>query len=84
MPTAPSDKREWALKRLNALGERAHRSGVRAAAVLREGDAARQVVQAAKTAHASLIVLGTHGRGAIPKLFLGSVAERVVRTSRAQ
>jgi nucleotide-binding universal stress UspA family protein len=28
-----------------------------------------------------LIVLGTHGRGALSHLFMGSVAERVVRTA---
>jgi nucleotide-binding universal stress UspA family protein len=28
-----------------------------------------------------LIVMGTHGRGAVSRLFMGSVAERVVRTA---
>ena len=33
----------------------------------------------ARTADIDLIVMGTHGRGAIDRLFLGSVAERVMR-----
>jgi hypothetical protein len=31
--------------------------------------------------HIDLIVVGTHGRGAVAHLFVGSVAERVVRTA---
>ncbi len=73
--------REWSQRRLASASERARKSGVKVSTVLREGDAAPQIVQAAKRARADLIVLGTHGRGAIPRFFLGSVAERVVRTS---
>ena len=42
------------------------------------GDA---IVDYAKNAHIDLIVLGTHGRQAIGRFLLGSVAERVVRTA---
>ncbi|MGZ3455340.1 MAG: universal stress protein [Polyangiales bacterium] len=41
------------------------------------GDAADVIVEASK--NCDLIVMGTHGRSAIAHLFLGSVAERVVR-----
>ncbi len=47
--------------------------------VLLEGEPWREIVNAAKARGADLIVLGTHGRHGIPRLFLGSVAERVVR-----
>jgi len=49
---------------------------------LREGKPATEILDAAKRHAARLIVLGTHGRGGLEHLFLGSVAARVVRKSR--
>jgi universal stress protein A len=40
---------------------------------------AAAIVEHARANHIDLIVLGTHGRGALSHLFMGSVAERVVR-----
>jgi nucleotide-binding universal stress UspA family protein len=37
------------------------------------------IVDYAKSNRVNLIVLGTHGRGALSHVFMGSVAERVVR-----
>ncbi|MHC4548977.1 MAG: universal stress protein [Planctomycetota bacterium] len=48
---------------------------------LREGKAAPLVLDAAKRHDVQLIVMGTHGRGGLEHLFLGSVAARVVRKS---
>lgn len=49
--------------------------------LLRVGDAASVIVQAAAELHADLIVMGTHGRRGIARLVLGSVAEQVARNS---
>lgn len=38
-----------------------------------------EIIRYAKTEETDLIVMGTHGRGAIAHLLLGSVAEKVVR-----
>jgi len=38
-------------------------------------------VETAKRHGADIIVMGTHGRSGVMRAFLGSVAERVVRTS---
>ena len=38
-----------------------------------------EIIRYAKTDETDLIVMGTHGRGAIAHLLLGSVAEKVVR-----
>jgi len=42
-------------------------------------DIARALLQAADDMKADLIVIGTHGRRGIKRLFLGSVAEQVIR-----
>ena len=41
-----------------------------------------RIVGVAKSRNADLIVMGTHGRGALAHLMLGSVAERVVRSAQ--
>lgn len=40
-----------------------------------------EIIQYAAEHHIDLIVMGTHGRGAVGHLLLGSVAERVVRSA---
>lgn len=50
-------------------------------AVLRQGDAAAEILTAADELKASMIVMGTHGRQGLAHLILGSVAERVLRKS---
>jgi nucleotide-binding universal stress UspA family protein len=47
--------------------------------LLREGDPASEIVAAAKQWHADVIVVGTHARGAVGRLLLGSTAEAVLR-----
>jgi nucleotide-binding universal stress UspA family protein len=44
-------------------------------------DAAAQIVRTARSINASLIVMGTHGRGGVVRVLMGSVAEKVVRTA---
>jgi nucleotide-binding universal stress UspA family protein len=52
-----------------------------AGSVLRIGTPVEQILAVAKESQADLIVMGTHGRRGVAHLFMGSVAERVVRTS---
>lgn len=51
------------------------------AVVLTSTNPASAIVQYATDAKVNLIVVGTHGRGAVSHLLIGSVAERVVRTA---
>jgi nucleotide-binding universal stress UspA family protein len=46
-----------------------------------EGDAADAILQVAGDKGASLIVMGTHGRKGISHLFIGSVAEEVLKNA---
>jgi nucleotide-binding universal stress UspA family protein len=70
--------RKYAEKKLAALQAKAREAGVRATTLLPEGVAHEQIVRAAKSKKADLIVIGTHGRTGLAKFFLGSVASRVV------
>lgn len=45
------------------------------------GYPAEEVLEAAKTENADMIVMGTHGRKGIDRILFGSVAEKVVKTS---
>jgi nucleotide-binding universal stress UspA family protein len=48
-------------------------------AVLREGDAWRQILATVDEIHADLVIMGTHGRHGLSYALLGSVAEKIVR-----
>jgi nucleotide-binding universal stress UspA family protein len=45
------------------------------------GDPARQIVKLAGESNCDLIVMGTHGRSGVGRVFLGSVAEEVMRNA---
>lgn len=73
-----SSARAQAQKRLNAIVARARKAGVRATGLLLEGVPHERVARAARAKKADLLVIGTHGRTGFAKLFLGSVASRVL------
>jgi nucleotide-binding universal stress UspA family protein len=52
-----------------------------ASSLLVQGKAFEEISGQAKEIGADLIVMGTHGRQGVNHLFIGSVAERVVRTA---
>jgi nucleotide-binding universal stress UspA family protein len=70
--------REWAaqLEEWAAYG-RLHGAKVRT--VLRVGAAYREIVAEAKEHGVDLVLVGTHGRGEIHRLLVGSTADRVIR-----
>lgn len=71
-----------AWKKLEALRSVGHPDGVRVVpSVLSSTAPADAIVRYARTEQIDLIVMGTRGRGGVPRLLLGSVAERVVRTA---
>lgn len=49
--------------------------------VVTEGVPAKEIVQLAERMAADLLVMGTHGRGGFEQRFLGSVTEKVLRTT---
>jgi nucleotide-binding universal stress UspA family protein len=76
------------LERIADLHERAEhflrlaqrRAGnVASEAIMREGVAPTEIIEAAKAWNADLIVVGSHNRGRFSRLILGSTAEALVR-----
>ncbi|MGE0460657.1 MAG: universal stress protein [Vicinamibacterales bacterium] len=56
------------------------RTSLKVVDVVRQApSAAADILEYARANHIDLIVMGTHGRGALEHLLMGSVAERVVR-----
>ncbi len=73
-----ASSKAWAQKELDRRVKKAKGAGVRARALLLDGVPHEQIIRAAKSRRADLLVLGTHGRSGLAKLFIGSVAGRVV------
>ena len=62
-----------------ALVLRVRREGVSASFIVWEGEPGPAIVDAAASEQADVIVVGSHGRGALGRMFAGSVSEFVVR-----
>ena len=68
-------------KHLGALVKKAEHAGARAKGLLVEGVPHERIARAARSKKADMVVIGTHGRTGLAKLFLGSVASRVLAVS---
>lgn len=65
--------------RLNKLLTGADREKLHAQLVSKQGSAFVEIIRYARQNDIDLIVMGTHGRGPIAHMLMGSVAEKVVR-----
>jgi nucleotide-binding universal stress UspA family protein len=72
---------DHAQKQLDKLVARAKAAGARVRGLVLDGVAAETIVRTARSKHADVIVMGTHGRTGFARLLMGSVAERVVGTA---
>ena len=68
-------------RRLAALVARARRDGAQARSALVEGLPSEGIGRVARAERADVVVMGTHGHTWLGRLFLGSVAQRVLTTS---
>ncbi|MEZ4265286.1 MAG: universal stress protein [Myxococcota bacterium] len=78
-----AEARAAARQRLETIAEalREANPGLVTSVEVRDGHPVDVILDAAEADGASRIIVGTHGRRGLRRLFLGSVAERVVRAS---
>ena len=82
VPEMQRDLEAAARRRIDELLIDSDRSGPPSeAVVITSGSPAYAIVDYARENGIDLIVMGTHGRGALAHLLMGSVAERVVRVA---
>jgi nucleotide-binding universal stress UspA family protein len=81
MPNLREEIEKEAQERLAAMMTDEDRIRFRALTVIVAGNPFLEIVRYAKANAIDLIVMGTHGRGPIAHMLLGSVAEKVVRKS---
>ena len=81
MPQLRDEIEKESRLRLGALLTDGERKAFRAETALLAGNPFLEIIRYAKTHGIDLIVMGTHGRGPIAHMLLGSVAEKVVRKS---
>jgi len=67
-----------ALRELDGTTARLREGGVKARGLMRVGAPFLEIINAAQSEGADLIVMGTHGRTGLAHVLIGSVAERVV------
>ena len=75
----PSGLEEPALERLRAI--RPADSAIAVRHVLATGVPVQEILRVAADTKCDLIVMGTHGRGGLSRMIMGSVAEGVLRKS---
>ena len=72
---------EWGARATNDIVARATKRGLTAVGAVESGRPHRHIVEYATRHGIDVIVIGTHGHGRFDRFLLGSVADKVVRSS---
>jgi nucleotide-binding universal stress UspA family protein len=72
-------QRKWAEETLEARAADLRQRGMKASYRVQVGVPFEEIVKVAEEERADMIVMGTHGRGGLNRVLLGSIAERVIR-----
>jgi nucleotide-binding universal stress UspA family protein len=67
-------------KYLDSILERLNRSGIKATHIILMGKPAESITEYATDNNIDLLIMATHGRSGLTKLFWGSIAEKVLRS----
>jgi nucleotide-binding universal stress UspA family protein len=79
VPAFVEGQRKWATDMLQSRVDTIVKDGTAARAKVTAGVPVDEIVRAAAEEAVAFIVMGTHGRGQLDRLLLGSVADRVIR-----
>ncbi|MCX6537647.1 MAG: universal stress protein [Acidobacteria bacterium] len=79
MPSLREEIEKEATERLGAIVTDEERQRLRVTTAVIAGNPFLEIIRYARAHDVDLIVLGTHGRGPVAHMLLGSVAEKVVR-----
>ena len=84
--TGPQSKRDWRAKTLREehryIQEKARelsQSGIKVTTLLLQGETVETILREAAKLNAEMIVVGSHGHGALYKALVGSVSEGIIR-----
>jgi nucleotide-binding universal stress UspA family protein len=72
---------EGAEKRLHEFVDEHFSAFADTKATVAAGDPAEEIINYIKDQHINLVIMGTHGRKGMDKIFFGSVADRIVKTA---
>ncbi len=75
------EQRRTAEQQLVRIGADLKKQGLRHRAMVKGGSPSQVIVDTARTSGADLIIMATHGRTGLAHMFMGSVAEKVVRSA---
>jgi universal stress protein A len=79
--TLIEEQRRLGEQQLARLGADLKKKGQPFRALIKSGSPPQLITDTAKRQRASLIIMATHGRTGLAHMFMGSVAEKVVRTA---
>lgn len=65
---------------LKNLNKKAKKEGVIVDEILVFGDPAKDLITISRRMNADIVVVGTHGKKGLEKLFMGSVAENIIKS----
>ena len=66
---------------LEVVESRLRKQGLRVKALMLQGPTVEKIITEARRAKADLLIIGTHGRSAIYRLFHGCISEAILRRS---
>lgn len=81
LATLIDEQQRVAAQQLKRIAADLEKKGHRVRTILKTGSAAQVIIDTAQRSGTDLIVMATHGHTGLAHLFMGSVAEKVVRTA---